>query len=305
MKTDFEIYDEEWLAVVAETLNWSAKTRETNASILRRLHGYNALDRPVLDASEQALLDLVRKVENPNTRVCAIAVLTGMRNCAERPVSLLGKHRRKLIREDIPKLRRTTNLAHEPRTYDQLWAEITHAGTNDSQKAIVLCMIAALGCRIEDLNAVVTSDKAVAEAEEGNVVLIRTKDVMVYRRRYKTAAVYGPRTDKIDGALGKILRKALVAGKFEGGRLIRQARGGDTPLNQLSMRVRTVMGGLSARMLFKDWVNAHRLRGDFQRLKDFSETRGTALTTLLTSYDLSVVPIGVPIGESDPEASHP
>ena len=307
MKTDFETYDEEWFAVVAETMNWGASSRESSASMLRRLHRYEVLDRPITEASEQKLLDLARKVENPNSRVAAIHVLCAMRNCAERPVDLLAKHRRKVISQELPKYRRSANASHVALDHDQLWAGIAEASKSNPQRAIVLCLLASLGCRIRDMYAVVTTDKKVAEESDDNVVLIRTKDVLVIRRVYKTAVVYGTRRDKIDGALGKVLRKALIAGEFAGGMLIRQANGKDTPCSQLSTRVRVIVGsGFSATDLFKCWVNVYRERGDFQRLREFSETRGTSLATLLKCYDVSVLPAGfTPIGsvEGNPDAA--
>ena len=274
-------HDVDWLHVVAATLGWKTKTLENNTSALKRLFNLGGLERSVLDTSERKLLAALKLIPNPNSRTVSFNILISMRRCDECPVSQLEAARTRL-KAEVDVHRKAAKETLELYTADQMAAAIDESAEKDPNRCAMLIIFEQLGCRILDLGGTITVNKKAAEAAEGNSFVIRSKDVLVVRKVYKTVAIYGVKHDAIRGARGRLLRRCLLK-IGDGNALVRLVNGKPCPREQLSARIAAVCQA-SPTTLFKSRVNVLRQAGDITGIKALAATRGTNMETIVKYY---------------------
>lgn len=274
-------HDIDWLHVVAATLSWGKKTLENNTSALKRLCLLGGLERSVLDTSERKLLAVLKLIPNPNSRSVSFNILISMRRCDECPVSQLEAARTRL-KTEVDAHRKAEKDALELYTAADMEAAIADSAEKDPNRCALLVLFEQLGCRILDMSGTITVSKAEAEAAEGNSYVIRSKDVLVVRKDYKTVSVYGIKHDAIRGARGRLLRRCLLK-IGAGNALVRLVNGSPCPREQLSARIAVVCQA-NPTILFKSRVNVLRQAGDISGIKALADTRGTQMDTIVKHY---------------------
>lgn len=280
------------LQFVAGSLNWAQVTATNNLSTLRRVYKTGDMQRQIHNTSERKLIRVSQAFSNPNSRTAVLSLMTTLRRSQDKSVKQLLAARHQIQRTEFASHKKHQNAVESERIipHDGLEQMIAAAETTHPETACILILIAELGCRVRDLYCTITTDKDEAESGADNVILIRSKDVRVIRRQFKTKATYGVLDQTIGGQRGTQLRRLLRSLKRENGApLVTQVRGDcvATPPQQMAMRVRKLTGGYGAQLLFKSWLSHHREMGDLQRVTAYAGTRGTALGTLVEWYDVS------------------
>lgn len=278
------------LQFVAGVHGWADVTASNNLSTLRRIYKTGEMQRQIHNTSEAKLIRVSRAFTNPNSRTAVLQLMVALRRSQDKSVKLLTASRHRIQLTEIASHKKHQNAVESERIipFDGLEEMIASAEASRPETACILILVAELGCRVRDLYCTITTSKEEAEAGTDNVILIRTKDVRVIRRKFKTQSTYGVLDHIIAGQRGTQLRRLLRKLKRENGApLVTQARGGATPPQQMAMRVRKLTGGYGAHLLFKSWLSHHREMGDFKRFSNYAHTRGTALGTLVEWYDLS------------------
>lgn len=274
-------HDIDWLHVVAATLGWGNKTLANNTSALKRLCILGQLERSVLDTSERKLLAALKLIPNPNSRTVSFNILISMRRCDECPVSQLEAGRTGL-KAEVDAHRKAEKDALELYSADEMASAITDSAETDPNRCALLVLFEQLGCRILDMGGTITVNKKAAEAAEGNSYVIRSKDVLVVRKSYKTVSIYGVQRTAIRGARGRLLRRCLLK-IGDGKALVRLVNGSPCPREQLSARIAVVCGA-NPTLLFKSRVNVLRQAGDIAGIKALADTRGTNMNTVCKYY---------------------
>ena len=279
---DSENYQEDldWLHVVKETLSWSDSSFVNNHCCIKRLYNSFEFKRTILESGERVLLDALKTIDNPNSRAQGFNCLISMRRVGERPIGQLARARN-ILGDETERYRAANKAGLHLYDESELEAQIQHAFVHDATKCSLLILFAELGCRVSDLGGLVTDDKLAAEKAEDNCFVIRARDVLVIRRKYKTRKIYGEKRDIIRGARGKMLRRCLASSV--GGRLVRLNGGSACPSGQMSSRIAEIVG-TNATKLFKSWVNVYRKKGDLDGIRDLAFRRGTSLQTVLSYY---------------------
>ena len=121
-----------------------------------------------------------------------------------------------------------------------------------------------------------TREKAIKD--ELNILHIRSKDMILYRKFYKTASTYGVLRNVIKDTK---LKKTIKENYNNGSRLI--------PLNYIDnfsrfIKRNSVVGETD---IFKAQIKYYKQKGDLKKIKELSESRGTSLQTVVENYDVA------------------
>lgn len=280
--------DDEW-DVLKASREMSPSTERAYLTAYKRLS--SNLERGIAETGQRVLIKLLPGIApNPNSQASLLNLAIVMKKTCNRPTSELDAHRSVLqARVAAHKKGRNRVKSDSLPTLAELerHADADHAAGRHLHYVIQKLLL-ELGCRCMDLNLLVVYDKCLI-TDDDNYLLVRSRDVVVYRHVYKTASTFGPKRHVVRSR--KLHRAVCSLSRHPEEPLLRNANGERCHAGGLSKFIsRHTLNGLGEGDYFKILVRAAAARGSggWQALAMLSDRRGTAIGTIVSEYDLSL-----------------
>ena len=120
-----------------------------------------------------------------------------------------------------------------------------------------------------------------------NKMIIQKKDVVLHILNYKTQSTYGNKVLRIQKSKYPLLVKTINEYYNEGNVFLLSKRNKEEIMkNALHKYILLNTNNIGTSSLFKMSVKYHRERGDLNRLKELSDSRGTSLDTICSNYNI-------------------
>lgn len=265
---------DEFQGFMATLQDKSKATQRSYVNSYQKLH--ELLGRNIRDCSEDRILKVIdENVTNVNSQATLINVSLLVRRLFNYSTVELVKRRAK-NKETIQvetKMRNTLSELPSLDTYDKYIADLYEAGKY--QHFIINYLIRNCYVRNADLEITFLDAKKLCDKNSNCIwVTPNSPRVVYYRNVYKTANTYGSKENEInDKQLYKAIQKFR---EISGDTLLRI-----TPCHEIR---KATLNSLGEGAMLKIIVT--HFKGDINTLKEISESRGTSLYTLLTSYNL-------------------
>jgi len=261
----------------------------------KRTYGY-AYDRLMLltdyvaisNMSEKRVLKLIKDAEVPaNSKNVMLSVILLIRRHNEQTVDLLIKYKETKMSKQMDKEKEAKNeeLVKTLPSYDTYMMYVNDLyRQKDWRSYIVNYLLITYGVRNLDLNVIITRDKFVASKRresEVNYLYVTKRYVKFIRNHYKTHSSYGRKEDTITATKFMYAVNELLGDNFE------------APLLDVEEQsVGATIRGMTYNMVgeggvYKILVEYHKSRGDVNKLKALSISRGHQLDTQMGYYDIS------------------
>ncbi len=261
----------------------------------KRTYGY-AYDRLMLltdyvaisNMSEKRVLKLIKDAEVPaNSKNVMLSVILLIRRHNEQTVDLLIKYKETKMSKQMDKEKEAKNeeLVKTLPSYDTYMMYVNDLyRQKDWRSYIVNYLLITYGVRNLDLNVIITRDKFVASKRresEVNYLYVTKRYVKFIRNHYKTHSSYGRKEDTITATKFMYAVNELLGDNFEAPLLdVEEQSVGATIRNMTYNMIGE--GGI-----YKILVEYHKSRGDVNKLKALSISRGHQLDTQMGYYDIS------------------
>jgi hypothetical protein len=244
------------------------------------------IDKIDFDGDEEKLINYFENVKNPNTRSNKIFPILQLRKFHSLPYEKLEQYRTQLKNEiRIHRLKKLKEDKEKLMTYTELLNELDKL---HGIPFIVNYMWIFHALRNADLNAIVKHNEP---TDDDNVIVYDpdaetdNKQVMFYIRNYKTADTYGEKKIVVDNnrfynELASLKRKdgePLFIVKYG-----QRAKAGSVNTYINKMAIGNLNETKITKIVMKHWID----NKDFARIGQMSQDRGTALSTLYSSYNL-------------------
>lgn len=243
-------------------------------------------DKIDFKADEAKLIEYFKTVKNPNTRSNKMFPILQLRKFHNLPYLKMEEyrtdlkneiriHRLKKLKEDKEKLMSYNELLEEldklhgiPFIVNYMW--IFHALRNADLDAII-----KHGIPTDNDNVIVYDPNAKQE----------NKQVIFYIRKYKTADTYGDKKIIVDN--NRFYNELASLQRKDGDPLFIVKYGERATPGSVNVYInKMAIGGLNetkiTKIVMKHWIDMK----DFGRIGQMSQDRGTALSTLYSSYNL-------------------
>jgi len=261
----------------------------------KRTYGY-AYDRLMLltdyvaisNMSEKRVLKLIKDAEVPaNSKNVMLSVILLIRRHNEQTVDLLIKYKETKMSKQMDKEKEAKNeeLVKTLPSYDTYMMYVNDLyRQKDWRSYIVNYLLITYGVRNLDLNVIITRDKFVASKRresEVNYLYVTKRYVKFIRNHYKTHSSYGRKEDTITATKFMYAVNEYLDDNFEKPLLdVEEQSVGATIRNMTYNMIGE--GGI-----YKILVEYHKSRGDVNKLKALSISRGHQLDTQMGYYDIS------------------
>jgi len=261
----------------------------------KRTYGY-AYDRLMLltdyvaisNMSEKRVLKLIKDAEVPaNSKNVMLSVILLIRRHNEQTVDLLIKYKETKMSKQMDKEKEAKNeeLVKTLPSYDTYMMYVNDLyRQKDWRSYIVNYLLITYGVRNLDLNVIITRDKFVASKRresEVNYLYVTKRYVKFIRNHYKTHSSYGRKEDTITATKFMYAVNEYLDEDFEKPLLdVEEQSVGATIRNMTYNMIGE--GGI-----YKILVEYHKSRGDVNKLKALSISRGHQLDTQMGYYDIS------------------
>jgi len=265
----------------------SASSKRTYVYAYERL--MNIVDYiPISNISEKKMVKFLKESDAPsNTINVMLSVVLMIRREREQSVDLLMKFKgNKLIKKmNIEKAEKNEELVKTLPSYDTYLVYVNDLYKQKKWRSyIVNYLLITYGVRNLDLNVIITRDKFVASKRresEVNYLYVTKKYVKFIRNHYKTSSSYGRKEDTIYSTKFMYAVNEYLGDQFEAPLL-------DVEEQSVGQTIR----GLTYNMIgeggvYKILVEYHKSRGDVNKLKALSISRGHQLDTQMGYYDIS------------------
>lgn len=172
--------------------------------------------------------------------------------------------------------------------YEQYLKDVNALKKKEPIKYIINTLLIELSCRNQDLDCEIfmhqpkkelKKRKRQAYSNEKNFLEVRSKDVVLHRKFYKTVRAYG---EKINVIKSLKLRNAIAQHYNDGDNLI------PFHATNLSRYIESQTFNLGEGKIFKMAIGYYKNKGDLQKIKQMGESRGTAVETIIENYDVSL-----------------
>ena len=265
----------------------SASSKKTYVYAYERL--MNIVDYiPISNISEKKMVKFLKESDAPaNSKNVMLSVVLMIRREREQSVDLLMKFKgNKLAKSmDIEKMEKNEELVKTLPSYDTYLVYVNDLYKQKKWRSyIVNYLLITYGVRNLDLNVIITRDKFVASKRresEVNYLYVTKKYVKFIRNHYKTSSSYGRKEDTIYSTKFMYAVNEYLNEDFE------------KPLLDVEEQsVGATVRGMTYNMIgeggvYKILVEYHKSRGDVNKLKALSISRGHQLDTQMGYYDIS------------------
>ncbi len=247
---------------------------------------YKLLDKPIAEANEKKILELVQEQENKNNQQAILNIGLLVRKLEGLSVKKLEDFREKLkvkINESIKK--KNIELKETLPSYDDLiqYTEMLW-DNNEWTDYIINYLLIYYQVRNEDLDFSIVKRKKDANDPDKNYMWLQSGKVTYIRNRYKTDKTYGKKVNVITNkqfitAIRRVL--GCQASDLKCGIFIPTKSAIAYYIQKATYKQ------LGESKYFKIVVN--HFRKNIDKLKEISENRGTDLKTILDYYDIENV----------------
>jgi hypothetical protein len=264
---------------VIEALKISDSSKKVYISTMRRM----IKDEFVVPSGEDEEVDRVKeyidKGTTHNVKLSLLNLVIVLRREADKPTGELKKMRTSLAakgaKENIKMMNDKGATLPEK---DEVASQIYSLYMKKNYKAFIInYLLYNYGVRNLDLDLIIVKGRTRVPAEGNYIKLISSKGQATYVRRvYKTVKTYGEQTHVITDKKFIASLKALEAGPLLSGAQIHNDIGRNSILNEGD--------------LFKLLIDDAYKRKDTAEINRLSETRGTAIPTIKSNYNVNATP---------------
>lgn len=238
------------------------------------------------EADESKLIEFFKGIENPNTRSNKVFVVLRLRRHFGYPVTKLEEYREG-IKSEIRHHRKETSKEDLENliTYEQLIDELNQL---HGVSFYMNYLYARHGLRNQDINAVYLPRAVKLPPLENTLVFnpnAKKPKAILHVVDYKTAGTYGPK--KIVITDPRFIEELKSLDLKKGDFLFPTKDGKKSTMNYMNViagreSIRNYGEGRIAKILVKHLIDTSQ----YDKISELSKTRGTALSTLYTSYNV-------------------
>ena len=170
--------------------------------------------------------------------------------------------------------------------FEQYLKDVNAIKKKQGIKYIINTLLIELSCRNLDLDCEIFMQQPKSElkkrkrqayANEKNFLEVRSKDVVLHRKFYKTVRTYG---EKVNIIKNLKLRNAIAQHYKDQDNLI------PFSVSNLSRYIESQTFNLGEGKIFKMSVHYYKQKGDLQKIQEMGKSRGTDVQTIIENYDL-------------------
>lgn len=262
-----------------EALKISDSSKKVYRSTMRRLMR-DEFEVPMDEAEEiDRVKAYVDQGATHNVKLSLLNMIIVLRREAGKPTDELKKLRTSLASKGAKENIKIMNDKGDTLpSKDEVETQIVALYTKKNYKAFVInYLLFHYGLRNLDLDLVIVKGRA-REPKEGNFIkLVASKGQATYKRRvYKTVATYGEQTHVITDKKFIASLKAMEAGPLLSGGQIHNDIGRNAIMKEGDM--------------FKLLIDDAYKKKDTEEINRLSGTRGTAISTIKTNYNVNATP---------------
>jgi len=262
-----------------EALKIGDSSKKVYKSTMRRM----IKDEFTVPMDEAEEIDRVKAYVNQgtthNVKLSLLNMIIVLRREAGKPTDALKKLRTSLAAKGAKENIKIMNDKGDTLpSKDEVESQIVALYTKKNYKAYVInYLLFHYGLRNLDLDLVIVKGRA-REPKEGNFIrLVASKGQATYKRRvYKTVATYGEQTHVITDKKFIASLKALEAGPLLSAGQIHNDIGRNAIMKEGDM--------------FKMLIDSAYKKKDTEEINRLSESRGTAISTIKSNYNVNATP---------------
>lgn len=267
----------------------SPKSIDTYTAQYDKLSMY--LISPISSASQARIIKTIEQAfPNPNTTQAYLNVAIIVRKFYKvKTTELCAFRERNKDKIDAHRLSTNIQLDKELPTFKELLQYLDHLdAVGHSQAYVINYLLIFLNVRNDDLDLIIVDSLKDATEPDENYLVMRNKEIVYIRRRYKTAKKYGQKINRINHkTFTSHLNKFINKNHFSQLHLLQTPIGDRVSRDGVGSYVATrtmdkIGEGSYCKIIMRD-INKKRSPS---RLKRLSKNRGTDIQTLITSYNM-------------------
>ena len=287
--------DNEFQKFMEHNQNKSYQTRRNYTQQYLKLRTLLS-DKNIHEVSQARIIKVIQQnVDNINSQAALNNVAVIVRNLYKYDVKELLKHRN----QNKVTIQKSTQINNEMivlPSLNDIDQYIEHLYDTEKWQAFIInYLIRYCFVRNQDLNLTFVDSKKQTEGKKDNFIVVAGPSKMIYiRNDYKTHKTYGTKETTLTPAK---LQKAIYNFRQEHGKKLMYQE----PQNLASFIQRQTYNNIGEGAMLKVIIKAKK--NDMNYLKKISESRGTSLYTLLTSYNIDYKPEKEPEKETEKETN--
>lgn len=241
-----------------------------------------ALDKDISESSQKTIIDVAQQEEKANSKQALINIGILVRRLYKLNVDTLIKERDSTKNEITSQVKeKNAEIKDDLPSLDELEEYTEYLYENKKWfEYIINYLLINYQTRNKDLDFTIVSLKRDTKDKEKNFMWLERNKVTFIRNNYKTSGTYGTKTDVITDEKFLTAMKRMKT-KIGTNSFIPNP---DDPSYYVKKSTYKQIGEGA---YFKILVDTNR--GDLQKLKSMGESRGTALDTIATNYDIALV----------------
>ncbi len=251
--------------------------------------------KTVIENSNKYIIDKLKELDiSPNSIKTFISVIIKIKRNAGVNVDELIAYRNNKLVTKIEKYQEKKNeeLNETLVSYDELQKYTRQLLNDDKYKDYIInYLLINYGVRNNDINLLITNDKSVLlkkNTDKKNYLYYTKRYVIFQRNDYKTVSTYGRKSYKIINLGFRNALSRLLGGKDDCNLLFDCEKDGDINLKQIGNRVlNATFDKLGESKYFKILINHYKEKGDIDKIRFLSQSRGTDLQTIFNYYDIN------------------
>lgn len=241
-----------------------------------------ALDKDISESSQKSIIDVAQQEEKANSKQALINIGILVRRLYKLNVDTLIKERDSTKDEITSQVKeKNAEIKDDLPSLDELEEYTEYLYENKKWfEYIINYLLINYQTRNKDLDFTIVGLKRDTKDKDKNFMWLERGKVTFIRNNYKTSGTYGTKTDVISDEKFVTAMKRMKT-KIGTNSFIPNP---DDPSYYVKKSTYKQIGEGA---YFKVLVNTNR--GDLQKLKSMGESRGTALDTIATNYDIALV----------------
>ena len=272
--------------------NYLAVSKLSNFTKKTYLYAYYKLidcglfERSIETTCENVIIQNIWKLtENPNTAslLNTICIIIKKETCKsyEKLIKL-----RERLKGEIEKHHNAKNATLNLPSYNDLVKYMENAYKEGNYTRFVInYLLLRFGVRNQDLNVLIITDKRESTKDDNFLVVLKSR-IIYQRNKYKTVTKYGQKEYIVINRKFYKSVKSILDGKTSVPLLTnakgeRISEGSLGPYIQSSNTLEGIGEGNVAKILMSHFA------GDYKKLRELSESRGTDAGTLINRYDIT------------------
>ena len=239
-------------------------------------------DKDISESSQKTIIDVAQQEEKANSKQALINIGILVRRLYKLNVETLEKERESTKNEIVGQVKeKNAEIKDDLPSLDELEEYTDYLYENKKWfEYIINYLLINYQTRNKDLDFTIVSLKRDTKDKDKNFMWLERGRVTFIRNNYKTSNTYGTKTDVISDEKFLTAMKRMKT-KIGTNSFIPNP---DDPSYYVKKSTYKQIGEGA---YFKVLVNTNR--GDLQKLKSMGESRGTALDTIATNYDIALV----------------